>query len=239
VSEGLYEPIARRKTYELVEERLLGLISSGRIGPGDAMPSERELAQQYAVGRSSIREALRMLESKGVIRSSGGASFTVAEFGNALNHSLDFLLSVDQADFSELFEVRHMLEAEASGLAASRHVEADIGEMRRQIHAMEAGLGDEQEFIIADLRFHLAIAQATRNRLIVHLMHAIRAQLQRSLTRSFHVPGSPRHAIEMHHVILEAIVAREPEEARRRMHEHVSLVQDDATRHRTTAPKSS
>ena len=62
------------------------------------MPSERELAQQYAVGRSSIREALRMLESKGVIRSSGNAGFTVAEFGNALNHSLDFLVSVDQAD---------------------------------------------------------------------------------------------------------------------------------------------
>jgi GntR family transcriptional repressor for pyruvate dehydrogenase complex len=234
VSEGLFEPIERRKTYELVEERLLGLISSGRLGPGDAMPSERELAQQYAVGRSSIREALRMLESKGVIRSSGGTSFRVAELGNALNHSLDFLLSVDQADFAELFEVRHMLEAEASALAAMRHVQADIGELARQIEAMDAGLGDEQDFIIADLRFHMAIAQATRNRLIVHLMHAIRTQLQRSLARSFHVPGSPQHTIEMHRVILEAIAAREPDEARRRMHEHVSQVEDAATRHGTT-----
>jgi DNA-binding FadR family transcriptional regulator len=229
---GLYEPIARQKTYELVEERLLGLIASGRLVPGDPLPSERELAQQYAVGRSSIREALRMLESKGVIRSSGSASLTVAEFGNALNHSLDFLLSVDQADFTELFEVRHMLEAEASALAAARHVDADAEEMARQIEAMEAGLGDEQEFITADLRFHMAIAQATRNRLIVHLMHAIRSQLQRSLATSFHVPGSPQHAIEMHRLILQVIAAREPDEARRRMHEHVSSVQESATRHR-------
>jgi GntR family transcriptional regulator, transcriptional repressor for pyruvate dehydrogenase complex len=232
LSEGLYEPIARQKTYELVEERLLGLISSGRLGPGDAMPSERELAQQYAVGRSSIREALRMLESKGVIRSSGSASFTVAEFGNALNHSLDFLLSVDQADFAELFEVRHMLEAEASALAAERHGEADIGEMSRQIEAMEAGLGAEHDFITADLRFHMAIAQATRNRLIMHLMHAIRSQLQRSLATSFHVPGSPQLAIGMHHSIRDAIAAGDPDAARRRMHEHVARAQESASRYR-------
>lgn len=235
MSEDLFEPIARQKTYELVEERLLGLISSGRLEPGDAIPSERELAQAYAVGRSSIREALRMLESKGVIHNSANGAFTVAEFGNALNHSLDFLLSVDQADFSELFEVRHMLEAEAAALAAARHLDSDTDEMVRQIDAMEAGLASEQDFIGADLRFHLAISQATRNRLIVHLMHAIRSQLQRSLASSFHVPGSPEHAIEMHRLILAAIIAREPDEARRRMHEHVSRVEQATSRHASAA----
>jgi GntR family transcriptional repressor for pyruvate dehydrogenase complex len=219
-----YEPITRQKTYELVAERLLGLISGGDLQPGDAVPAERELAQAYGVGRSSIREALRMLESKGVIRSTGNGSFTVAAFGDTLNRSLDFLLSVDQADFRELFEVRHVLEAEAAALAAERHVEPDIAEMARQVAAMQAGLNSEADFIAADLRFHMAIAQATRNRLIVHLMHAIRSQLQRSLAASFHVPGSPEHAIEMHRLILDAIAAREPDEARRRMHEHVTRV---------------
>jgi GntR family transcriptional repressor for pyruvate dehydrogenase complex len=219
-----YEPITRQKTYELVADRLLGLISGGDLRPGDAVPAERELAQAYGVGRSSIREALRMLESKGVIHAAGNGSFTVAAFGDTLNRSLDFLLSVDQADFRELFEVRHMLEAEAAALAAERHVEPDIAEMARQVAAMQAGLQSEADFIAADLRFHMAIAQATRNRLIVHLMHAIRSQLQRSLASSFHVPGSPEHAIEMHRLILDAIAAREPDEARRRMHEHVTRV---------------
>jgi DNA-binding FadR family transcriptional regulator len=231
VSESLYEPIARQKTYELVEARLLELIASGRLAPGDAMPSERELAQLYAVGRSSIREALRMLESKGVIRASGNGSFSVAAFGNALNHSLDFLLSVDQADFGELFEVRHMLEAEAAALAAARHVAADTDEMARQIDAMEAGVASESDFIMADLRFHMAVAHATRNRLIVHLMHAIRSLLQRSLASSFHVPGSPEHAIGMHRAILAAITAGDGEDARRRMHEHVSRVEQATARH--------
>ena len=119
-----------------------------------------------------------MLESKGVIQASGNGSFTVAAFGDTLNRSLDFLISVDQADFRELFEVRHMLEAEAAALAAERHLEPDIAEMARQVAAMQSALKSETAFIDADLRFHMAIAQATRNRLIVHLMHAIRSQLQ-------------------------------------------------------------
>lgn len=231
MSEAGYSPIARQKTYELVAERLLELIASGRLMPGDAIPAERELAQQFAVGRSSIREALRMLESKGIVRGAGNGGLAVAAFGNSLNHSLDFLLSVDQADFRELFEVRHVLEAEAAALAASRHVEADTEEMRRQIDAMEASLGSEQDFITADLRFHMAIAQATQNRLMVHLMHAIRSQLQRSLASSFHVPRSPESAVELHRLILEAIAARRPDDARTRMHEHVTLVEQAVARY--------
>jgi GntR family transcriptional regulator, transcriptional repressor for pyruvate dehydrogenase complex len=233
VSEPLYAPIARQKTYELVAERLLALIADGRLEPGDPLPSERELTQQYGVGRSSIREALRMLESKGVIHAAGNSSFAVAEYGNALSHSLDFLISVDQADFTELFEVRHMLEAEAAALAAERHVKADAETMADAIAAMEAALGSEEDFIAADLGFHMAVTQASRNRLLVHLMQAIRTQLHRSLTASFHVPGNPELAVEWHRLILEAVTARDPDEARRRMDEHVTRVQE-ATRRATS-----
>ncbi len=232
MSDPLYVPIARQKTYELVEERLLSLISGGRLQPGDAMPAERELAQLYSVGRSSIREALRMLESKGVIRCSGNGAFTVAEFGNALDHSLGFLVSVDQADVAELFEIRRTIEGEAAALAALRHAEADIARMAHENDAMEAARGSEQGFITADLRFHIALAQASRNRLLVHLTQAIRGQLQRSLLACFHVDGLPEHAIETHRAILEAVARREPEEARRRMHGHVQRVQEAAAQAR-------
>jgi GntR family transcriptional repressor for pyruvate dehydrogenase complex len=223
----LFQPISRQKTYELVAERLLSLISSRHLGPGDTVPSERELVQLYGVGRSSVREALRMLESKGVIRSGGNGSFAVAEFVNPLNHSLDFLLSVDEADYSELFEVRRILEGEAAALAASRRSETHVSRMDTEISAMEAGLDSEEGFITADLRFHLTVAEASGNRLIVHLMNAIRALLQRSLSSSYHIPGSPEGAIELHRLILEAIAARRPEEARQRMQEHVSRVERD------------
>ena len=223
----LFEPIARQKTYELVAERLLALISSHRLQPGDMVPSERELVQSYGVGRSSIREALRMLESKGVIKSGPNGNFTVAEFANTLNHSLDFLLSVDEADHVELFEVRRILEGEAAALAASRRLENEVLKMAAEVEAMEAGLGSGDAFIMADLRFHLIVAEASRNRLIAHLMDAIRNLLQRSLVSSYHIPGSPEGAVEMHRLIIEAIAARRPEEARQRMQEHVSRVERD------------
>jgi GntR family transcriptional regulator, transcriptional repressor for pyruvate dehydrogenase complex len=225
----LFEPIARQKTYELVAERLLGLISSRRLGPGDMVPSERELVQNYGVGRSSVREALRMLESKGIIRSAGNGSFVVATFANALNNSIDFLLSVDEADYGELFEVRRILEGEAAALAASRRLDDEIEQMQREIDAMAGGLDSEEAFIMADLGFHLVIAEASRNRLILHLMHAIRALLQRSLMSSYHIPGSPEGAVEMHRLLLESIKAKKPEEARQLMQEHVSRVERDIT----------
>lgn len=225
----LFEPVSRQKTYELVADRLLALISTRRLGPGDPIPSERELVALYGVGRSSVREALRMLESKGVIRSGGNGSFTVADFANALNISLDFLLSVDEADHGELFEVRRILEGEAAALAASRRLDTEVGRLGAEVDAMAGQLESEEAFIAADLGFHLIIAEASRNRLIVHLMNAIRVLLQRSLMSSFHIPGSPQGAVEMHRLIYEAVAGRRPEEARQLMQEHVSRVERDIT----------
>ena len=99
-----------------------------------------------------------------------------------------------------------------------------------QIAAMEEGLGSEEGFITADLRFHLTIAKATGNRLIAHLMNAIRSLLQRSLSSAYHIPGSPEGAVVLHRLILEAIAGKRPEEARQRMQEHVSRVERDITR---------
>ena len=222
---ALFEPVSRQKTYEIVAERLLGLISSRHLGPGDAVPSERELVQLYGVGRSSIREALRMLESKGVIKNSGNGTFAVAEFANTLNDSLSFLVSVEEADYGELFEVRRILEGEAAALAASRRGDDEVERMAAAIAEMESALDSEEGFITADLRFHLTIAEASGNRLIALLMEAIRSLLQRSLSSAYQIPGSPESAVVLHRLILEAIAERRPEEARQRMQEHVSRVE--------------
>lgn len=222
-----YAPIERRKTYELVADRLIERIRAQALRPGDAIPPERELVQSYGVGRSSVREALRMLESRGLIEGRGNGAFAVAELSNPLNASLDLLLSADAADYAELFEVRRIVEGAAASLAASRRTRKHLTAMAASVDAMEAGLGSEQQFIEHDLRFHLVVAEATRNRVVVHLMEAIRALLQRSLSSSYHIPGSPERAVEMHRLILEAISERRPEDARQRMQEHVARVERD------------
>ncbi|MDR7555261.1 MAG: FadR/GntR family transcriptional regulator [Armatimonadota bacterium] len=220
-------PIERRKVYELVAERLEELIGDRGLRPGDPLPTERELMQRYRVGRSSVREALRMLESRGLIRASANGTFQVADYGNPLRHSLHLLLELEEATLLEVYEVRKILEVEAAGLAALRRSDDDLRQMAAAIADMEAGLGAQDQYIGADLRFHLAVATATRNRLALRMMHAIRDTLHRALAQVYHIPGSPQRSIQQHRQIVAAISAGDAEAARRRMREHLGRVERD------------
>jgi len=220
-------PIERRKTYELVAEHLTAQIAARALGPGAAVPSERELVEAFKVGRSSVREALRMLESGGLIENRGNGTFVVSPVRNTLNQSLGVLLSVDETDLRELFEVRRILEGECAALAAARGGDGDLERMEEAIAAMEAGLGSEQEYIDADLSFHLTIAESTGNRVVAHLMHAIRDHVHAALGTVFHIPGSPERSLEQHREIVDAIRLRRPDEARARMHEHIGRVEHE------------
>jgi GntR family transcriptional repressor for pyruvate dehydrogenase complex len=214
------EPIQRRKVYDLVADRLLDEIVQGRLAPGQAVPTERELARSFRVGRSSVREALRVLESKGVIRGNVGA-FEVADFGNPLSDSLRLLLTLEEADVGELFEVRRVIEVEMAALAAERRTDEDLARMNEALAAMREHIDSEEAYIAADIRFHLAIVAAARNRIAHRMMQAIREILRRALGPVFHVPGSPELSTRQHREIRDAIAAKDADAARTRMHEHL------------------
>jgi GntR family transcriptional repressor for pyruvate dehydrogenase complex len=218
-------PSERPKTYKLVADQLLELIAAGRLRPGDPVPPERELVENYRVGRSSVREALRMLESQGLIEARGNGTFTVSHARNTLNQSLELLLSVAEADLHELFEIRRILEGECAALAAGRRREADLVRMRAAIAEMESGIGSEDAYIAADLEFHLTIAEATGNRVAAHLMHALRDQLHRALGTVYQIPHSAERSLAQHRQIVEAIGARRPDEARASMQAHIGRVE--------------
>jgi GntR family transcriptional repressor for pyruvate dehydrogenase complex len=218
-------PRERPKTYKLVADQLLELIATGRLRPGDPVPPERELVENYRVGRSSVREALRMLESQGLIEARGNGTFTVSHARNTLNQSLELLLSVAEADLHELFEIRRILEGECAALAAGRRREADLVRMRAAIAEMESGIGSEDAYIAADLEFHLTIAEATGNRVAAHLMHALRDQLHRALGTVYQIPHSAERSLAQHREIVEAIGARRPDEARASMQAHIGRVE--------------
>jgi GntR family transcriptional repressor for pyruvate dehydrogenase complex len=225
------EPIARRKTYELVAERLVGMIGEGALRPGDTLATERELTERFAVGRSSVREALRMLESQGVIRAASGTSFVVAEAMNPLNSSLRLLFALDErAGLHDLFELRRILECEAAALAAERKRPEDLAEMDAATEGMAAALAGSSladGFIDADLRFHLALAGATGNRLVLHSMHAVRDVLRRALLTVYRIPESPENAVGEHHKIRDAIAAGDATRARDEMRAHLARVEVD------------
>jgi GntR family transcriptional repressor for pyruvate dehydrogenase complex len=224
------QPIARKKTYELVAERLVADIGARRLKPGDVLPPERELTRSYGVGRSSVREALRMLESQGLIRAREGGTFAVAQFRNPLNSSLSLLLTLDAADLEELFEIRRILEGEFAALAALRRSDEDLARMEAAMEEMAANIDSEERYIAADVSFHLTLAEATRNRWALHLMHAIRELLLKALGSIYHVPGSPQRSLEQHRAIFEAVSARRPHDARTRMAEHIARVEADVAK---------
>jgi GntR family transcriptional regulator, transcriptional repressor for pyruvate dehydrogenase complex len=218
------QPIERRKVYELVAERLIARLGDG-LHPGDPLPPERELMHQYAVGRSSVREALRMLESRGLIASQGNGAFAVAEPRNPFADGLGMLLADGQTDLQQLFEVRRLLEGEIAGLAAERRTDEQVERLRAAIVAMEQGLDAEETYIAADIDFHLILAEATGNRFVVHLMHAVRDQLRAAFGTVFHVPGSPARSVTDHGGIADAVAARDGARARELMNKHIGRVQ--------------
>lgn len=226
------QPIQRARTYDLLAQRLIDLIASRQLGPGSPVPTERELAATYAVGRSSVREALRILESQGVLAPGPGGALVVAETPRPLSRSLRLVMALAPADVRDLFELRRILEVEAAAAAAWRRTAAHIGTMRSAVEAMAASLeaGNARAYIDADVRFHLAIAQATGNRLVEACMDAVRDVLHDALSAVFEVPLSAARAIDEHHGILDAIDARDVERAQAAMRAHIDRVQSDLAR---------
>ena len=226
-----YQPVERRKVYAQIAEQLIGQIGSRRLKPGDVLPPERELTQTFQVGRSSIREALRMLESQGVIAPANGGAFVVAGAANPLESSLRLLFALDEeAGMHDLFELRRIVECEAAALAAERHAEADLAAMDASIDEMADSLtpsGDADRFIEADLRFHLAVAAATGNRLVFHTMQAVRDVLRRALTTVYHLPQSPESAVVEHRGLRSAIATGDASRAREEMRLHLARVESD------------
>lgn len=226
-----YQPVERRKVYAQIAEQLLGQIRSRRLKPGDVLPPERELTATFKVGRSSIREALRMLESQGVIHAANSGALVVADAANPLESSLRLLFALDeQAGMHDLFELRRILECEAAALAAGRHDEQHLTEMDAATEEMAASLlepGRAESFIEADVRFHLAVADATGNRLVTHTMHAVRDVLRRALSTVYHIPHSPESAVVEHRAIRAAIAAGDAERANAEMRLHLARVEHD------------
>ena len=219
-----FAPIERRKVYEQVSERLSAQIGT-TLHPGDALPSERELAERYRVGRSSVREALRMLESRGLIESRGSGAFVVAPYRNPFEEPLSVVVAGEDVDRTQLFEVRRMLEAEAAALAAARRSIGDLELMHEATDGMERSLDSADAFVAADIRFHLVLAEATGNRLLLHLMQAIRERLTEMFGTVYRFPGGPERSIAQHRLITQAIEAEDGERARLLMTEHITRVE--------------
>ena len=161
----MYTPIHSGRLYEQIVAQIEERILKGDLRPGDKLPAERELAEQFGVSRTAIREAMKALTQRGLVEiQPGRGTFVTDSTSMVVRHSIDMLVRVgNETGTKDLVEVREILEPEIAALAAVRASSGDIEAMEDAVEAMDQAMGDSDTFIEADLDFHLALAQGSNN----------------------------------------------------------------------------
>ena len=225
----MYKLVRTSRLYEQILQQIEDAILKGTLKPGDQLPAERELAQQFGVSRTAVREAVKALREKGLVEAySGRGTFVTDGTSQAVRQSLDLMMKIGQpGGTTHLAEVRAILEPEIAALAAVRAQEQDIATMREAVAMMDRSGLDGDAFIEADLDFHLSLAEAAANPLILSLIDSIVGLLREQRMRVFKVAGGPERGQFHHKRILEAVERRDSEKAREAMRAHLQQVRED------------
>jgi GntR family transcriptional regulator, transcriptional repressor for pyruvate dehydrogenase complex len=220
------EPINSPRIYEEIVRQIRTLISEGKLKSGDRLPPERDLAERFRVSRASVREALRSLESTGLIEIRLGEGTFVREISvDSLIEPLALVILTQREAVGELFEARRLLEPPIAGLAARRSTKEEIQEMERILEVQGKEVAAGGTGLAQDAAFHAAIASSTNNRAITRIVHAVIDLLTQSREESLQIAGRPTRSHQDHLRILEAIRGRRSEVARRAMLDHVVAVE--------------
>jgi GntR family transcriptional repressor for pyruvate dehydrogenase complex len=226
----MYKIVRSSRLYEQIVQQVEESIVKGVLKPGDQLPPERELAQQFGVSRTAVREAVKALREKGLVEAyPGRGTFITDGTSYAIRQSLDRMVKIGQTEGSGyLVEVREILEPEIAALAATRADDENLAAMREAVAVMDAARRDSDAFIEADLDFHLALAEAAANPLILTLIDSIVGLLREQRTRIFLVDGGPDRGQYHHKRVLEAVEHRDPIGAREAMKAHLRQVREDS-----------
>lgn len=221
------EPVRRSKVYEEVADRIRRLIVEGHLKPGDRLPAERELAEGFGVSRTSVRDAIRVLEMIGLLEPRQGDGTVVRDLSpDSLVQPLASVLVHNRALLADLLDARKMIEpplaARAARLATPEEV-AHLDEiLARQTEKVGAGAVTVEE----DSEFHYTIATASRNRVILKVLDVMMDLLVESRQRSLQVPGRLQRSLAGHRRIVEAIRRRDPAAAEAAMRKHLTEIEE-------------
>jgi GntR family transcriptional regulator, transcriptional repressor for pyruvate dehydrogenase complex len=214
--------ITRISISEEIAKQIMDLIASGDLTPGQRLPSERDLCEQFGASRSSLREALRCLSIVGVLNARVGEGTSLAPDGKKfLRRIMEWRLITEKHDIENLLKVRIALEGESAANTAIHGKPEDFAVLRELVARMRRVVKNEKEFAMLDLEFHIEIANASGNSLLSDLISVIRSQLAKALSRVLNAPGALSLSLAEHASILAAIERRDPVAARVAMQEHV------------------
>jgi len=225
-----YKVIQTSRLYEQIVRQIEESIQKGALKEGSQLPAERDLAQQFGVSRTAVREAIKALQEKGLVDAlPGRGTFVTNGTSNSMRRSLDRIIKSGETDgWAYLMEVREILEPEIAALAAVRAGDQEIATMREVSSVMDQAGLDPDAFIEADLDFHLALAEAAGNPIVLSLIDSIVGLLREQRLRIFHVHGGAERGQQHHKRILDAMERRDPQAARAAMKAHLLQVREDS-----------
>lgn len=215
---GSNEPLFSR-----VAEQIERFIASNGLSPGDRLPGERELCGLLGVSRTSVREALRSLQARGVVVVQHGKGVFVAEPGEG-DFVLRRLALLHEIGMDELFAMREVLEVPAAGWAATAATEEQLQVLEQTFGELEQavlGRRPPQELQDLDARLHLQIAEYASNRFLAMTQGVLQEMLARSMETTLAIPGRPARSLREHAEIVHALVARDAPRARTAACRHI------------------
>jgi GntR family transcriptional repressor for pyruvate dehydrogenase complex len=225
------EPVRRLRLADAVAAELEQMIVRGDYEVGERLPPERVLAEQFGVGRSSMREALKVVEADGLLTINHGVGVFVASDTKRPRAAAGDLRVIDDATVPELFEVRRALEAEAAALAASRITAREAQELAEIVaRAADPAVSDE-EFLSLDTRMHTAIFAATKNRILLQIYEVYRPLFLTYSERVLQLPEGRDRAQSAHEEIVVAIAGRRRRDARNATVKHLRDVEASVVEH--------
>jgi len=220
-----FKPIKQEKISTKIAEQIKALIKEGDLKPGDALPPERELVKVFNVSRASLREALNSLTGMGFLEMSQKQRTIVKSLASGrMTEPLHLLIKDDIQTVFELIEVRKAIETWNAYHAAERANNDDITRLENSLESMKMKIEQRISVVEDDADFHLAMAEATHNKIQTHLMFSIYDLLKESLG-GYYESIRMQDIFDQHSNVLAAIKKRDPDLASRRMREHLDYVE--------------
>ncbi|AWB68710.1 pyruvate dehydrogenase complex transcriptional repressor PdhR [Saccharobesus litoralis] len=227
-----FQRVKQPKLADVIQEQLESMILEGSLLPGQKLPPERELAVQFDVSRPSLREAIQKLEAKGLVtRRQGGGTFVNENLQSSLSDPLfELMLAKPESQF-DLLEFRHALEGISAYYAALRGTDADFERIKQSFEAIiSCNDSMQSDQIEAIFEFFLAIAEASHNLVISHLVNAMAPLLKQSIERNYRIltskPDVARQVNEDRESIMNAIISGNPIQARNASHHHLAYIEE-------------
>lgn len=218
------KPIKKKRLFEEIIIAIERYIQEEQILPGEKLPSEGELAEEFRVSKTAVREAMTVLQANGILEVRPGVGIFLKEKGETIAQKITKSL-INENELRELFEFRRSLEVEAAALAASRAATEDLRAIEEAQDSLEKANQNGQLGVEEDYRFHSAIIKACHNSLYQSVFDSISEQLEEGIgiskMQSAEMPGRLKEGNHEHRRILEALLERDPRKAAEAMREHL------------------